>query len=1266
MDEKYQSKIRKLFETRLNLENELLKGHSLLLEYIENNSCTTKIDNAVYKCKIALEKAVDVNEQLIRLAGKTENPEKIIAQQELWLKKVTEMNDKVMHEAQSYKMSLEPSSFPAAGITGSKGSLQQTRSETSSRSHKTSDSAARISENRSKVSNKSKDSRKLDSHKSDKSASTRHTSTVRTMSSSEKRHELALVKRRHEELERQYQVSLRIKELENRLKFEQSQLELEQLAENHKKQLIEMELKAFELEDSSSEVSEKVAESNLTGVSQPTSKVATDRTNDWIDSVSSQASPDVASAPGLQAFTHVPISSGPTTSALLAHAIHTSNSHNHEHTALSDPGIHSYEHRAMPQFGSASLLPLQASVSFPASVPFPVNNMHSSAHVLPPPSAVPLQTMSSNITNGSFAIAQPESLPVPMLPAQPGSGFVSLSPAFAGGGFSSSGVNPTPVFFSAPNCHAAPVQTQHNLPFVPHTVSPNINDYYTSDANLWRLAATTPIFTPALCILILPQFIHIMFRILSIKLIISTTCSAFCQSNYAPSPAYPNQGCSSDRPLSAHKLAELLMHCRKDHLPEWKLAQFDGNPLNWHEWFGQFKSTVDSAVLTDDTKLTYLKTLAIAEFSYSGVMYKDALATLQRKFGQPHAIVGAHLDKLNTFPPLKMHNSENVISFSSAISGLVAVFKSLSFNDDLKSVNLLNQAVSKLPPNLKEAWSMQTVRHKWQRPTLLDFNNWLKEKAEGHERLRLLNSKAKNEEPVKPKTTKVFAANRQVTSKAQDKSKLPPCVLRKGSHALWNCAVFKETNATQRAKYVPEQKLCFACLNGNHSFRQCSRAKKCPQPEFDSTYNVLLHGAERIFPRKENSNVSNKAGTNKSKENKNTSTHAAVSDVHDIESFKRLLPIATLGVSSDVTSLLTLVLCDSASTHSWVSSSLVNRLGLVGEPVNLSNNGFNSTTVVETQRVKFTVSSEPNNGDFVFSLCAYVKDSIRIGSELINIADLQNKYPQLAPIKPIQYTLEDVEVIIGQDCYHAVRPIDFILGDDKNSPCSFRLPIGWVLSGPLPPSDNSTSSCFKCVVEDSSLTNQIKSWYELESYGAFKQVDARSAADKHALSILTSETVHNGERYIVPMLLIDSNVSLPNNYYSSLAQFKSLERRLSKDPELRERYAETIREDIRKGYVVTVEPHDPRKRSDREWYLPHHPVVNPNKPGKVRRVLNGASKFHGTSLNKSLLVGSDLLQKLIFVLLRFRQHKYAVSADIEGMFLQVGVLARDQISLRFL
>ena len=68
----------------------------------------------------------------------------------------------------------------------------------------------------------------------------------------------------------------------------------------------------------------------------------------------------------------------------------------------------------------------------------------------------------------------------------------------------------------------------------------------------------------------------------------------------------------------------------------------------------------------------------------------------------------------------------------------------------------------------------------------------------------------------------------------------------------------------------------------------------------------------------------------------------------------------------------------------------------------------------------------------------------------------------------------------------------------------------------------------------------------------------------------------------------------------------------------------------------------------------------------MRMVLNGAAKIRGTSLKKSLLTGPDLLQNLILVLLRFRQHQFAVSADIEGMFLQVGVPDCDQPSLRLL
>ena len=178
-----------------------------------------------------------------------------------------------------------------------------------------------------------------------------------------------------------------------------------------------------------------------------------------------------------------------------------------------------------------------------------------------------------------------------------------------------------------------------------------------------------------------------------------------------------------------------------------------GIPYSGMNGMVQFKSAIDSQYLTDDLKLTYLKTLvtgkaklAIAEFAYCGSMYKDALRTLDREFGRPQSAVSAHLDNLNSFLPLKMHNSVNIINFSGCISNLVGVFKLLSYDSDLKSAALPNTAVQKLPPNMKESWSLFTVKKHWVKPTVLDFNDWLKEKAEAHNLRKNTATKARTED----------------------------------------------------------------------------------------------------------------------------------------------------------------------------------------------------------------------------------------------------------------------------------------------------------------------------------------------------------------------------------------------------------------------------------------------------------------------------------------------------------------------------------------
>ena len=95
---------------------------------------------------------------------------------------------------------------------------------------------------------------------------------------------------------------------------------------------------------------------------------------------------------------------------------------------------------------------------------------------------------------------------------------------------------------------------------------------------------------------------------------------------------------------------------KKEHLPEWSLAQFNGDTFQWHEWFSDFESAIDSYPLTDDAKLTYLMTLAtgktkttIAKIAYCATMYKDPVKTLEQMFGQPKSVVSAYLDKLRIF-----------------------------------------------------------------------------------------------------------------------------------------------------------------------------------------------------------------------------------------------------------------------------------------------------------------------------------------------------------------------------------------------------------------------------------------------------------------------------------------------------------------------------------------------------------------------------------------------------------------------------------------
>ena len=104
---------------------------------------------------------------------------------------------------------------------------------------------------------------------------------------------------------------------------------------------------------------------------------------------------------------------------------------------------------------------------------------------------------------------------------------------------------------------------------------------------------------------------------------------------------------------------------------------------------------------------------------------------------------------------------------------------------------------------------------------------------------------------------------------------------------------------------------------------------------------------------------------------------------------------------------------------------------------------------------------------------------------------------------------------------------------------------------------------------------------------------------------------------------------------------------------------------LRKDYARKIETQESGPLGT-FWYLPHHPVFNPQKPGKIRVVFDCSAKHCGTSLNDQLLQGLDLTNSLVGILSRFREEQIALMSDVEAVFHQVRVRPSDCDALRFL
>ena len=119
-----------------------------------------------------------------------------------------------------------------------------------------------------------------------------------------------------------------------------------------------------------------------------------------------------------------------------------------------------------------------------------------------------------------------------------------------------------------------------------------------------------------------------------------------------------------------------------------------------------------------------------------------------------------------------------------------------------------------------------------------------------------------------------------------------------------------------------------------------------------------------------------------------------------------------------------------------------------------------------------------------------------------------------------------------------------------------------------------------------------------------------------------------------------------------------------RDGELERAYQGVIEDYLEKKYIRKVLQDE--SVPETEWFLPHFPVVKPDRATtKVRVVFDGSAAFEGNSLNNESFPGPKLQSNVFDVLVGFRQELVALIGDISQMYISFCYYRRTGLYIGF-
>jgi hypothetical protein len=364
------------------------------------------------------------------------------------------------------------------------------------------------------------------------------------------------------------------------------------------------------------------------------------------------------------------------------------------------------------------------------------------------------------------------------------------------------------------------------------------------------------------------------------------------------------------------------------------------------------------------------------------------------------------------------------------------------------------------------------------------------------------------------------------------------------------------------------------------------------------------------------------------------------------EMFKVALPIVAVRVKGQGQSqyINTHALLDPGSNKSFCSKGLLDQLGLEGTDTTLSLSTLNDGKESPSKAVALEVTSTSGRSNKRSAIQLPTVYSIEKFPSLTSCVASQADAERWSHLSNIELPCgphgpQDVTLLIGQDVPQALIPLEVREGKDFE-PYAIRTRLGWIMNGPMESkSHDQQAICnfISAVAETQvSLESQVEQFWKIDTAPELADVlPQMSVDDKKVINIWDNSITLCEGHYQMDIPFKSDPPELPNNRAAAEKRLLSLGRRLAKDTNLHERYKAGINDLLNKGYAEPVPDDELNASPGTTWYIPHHTVVNPNKPEKLRIVFDCAAEYQGTSLNKNVLQGPDLTNSLIGVLLRF-------------------------------